>query len=154
MKGTATKLALNVLDGAARVLGRASKRDAKHDVGVRGEEAAYFYLREQGYTVVARNYRSPRRKGEIDLIAWAKDAAGEVLCFVEVKTRSERGIKPAEQYVDYEKQRELRAMAAEYMRKLSSKKAPPRYRFDIVSIYFDVAKRPDVTLFRDAFPIS
>ena len=116
MSGTATKLLLRALDRTARVLGRTPKRDAKHDVGVRGEEAAYFYLREQGYTIVARNYRSPRRKGEIDLIGWTKDSAGDVLCFVEVKTRSQRDFLPPEAQVDYEKQRELRAMATEYLR--------------------------------------
>jgi putative endonuclease len=52
--------------------------------GRRGEEDTYFYLRRQGYIMVARNFRSPNRRGEIDLIAWHK----EVLCFIEVKTRT------------------------------------------------------------------
>ncbi|MCU1296428.1 MAG: hypothetical protein JWO91_706 [Acidobacteriaceae bacterium] len=33
-----------------------------------GEEDAYFYLRRQGYLMVARNFRSSLRRGEIDLI--------------------------------------------------------------------------------------
>jgi putative endonuclease len=139
------------LDSAARALGRAAERPAAHEVGVRGEEAAYFYLRERGYTVVARNYRSPRRKGEVDLIGWAKDPAGDVLCFVEVKTRSSKGIKPAEQYVDFDKQRELRSMAADYLRKLKQR---PRYRFDVVSIYFEPGKPADIALFQDAFAVE
>ena len=64
--------------------------------GRRGEEAAYFYLRKLGYVMVARNFRSPNRRGEIDLIAWHKD----VLCFVEVKTRTTHDVKPAEAAVD------------------------------------------------------
>jgi putative endonuclease len=147
----ATKLVLRALDGAAAALGRKPDRPVAHDVGIRGEEAAYFYLREHGYTIVARNHRSPRRKGEIDLIGWSKDSAGDVLCFIEVKTRSSKGIKPAEQYVDFDKQRELRGMATDYLRKL---KVQPRYRFDVVSIYFEPNKAEDITLFRDAFPIS
>ena len=40
--------------------------------GRRGEEDAYFYLRRNGYIIVARNFRSPNRRGEIDLIGWNK----------------------------------------------------------------------------------
>jgi putative endonuclease len=59
-------------------------RPAHQQTGRRGEEAAYFFLRKLGYVMVARNYRTPRRRGEIDLIGWDDD----VLCFVEVKTRT------------------------------------------------------------------
>lgn len=57
-----------------------------------GEEEAYFYLRKLGYVMVARNYRSSRRRGEVDLIGWE----GEVLCFIAVKTRTTHDVKPAE----------------------------------------------------------
>lgn len=43
---------------------------------------------------------------------------GEVLCFVEVKTRTSREVKPAEAAVDREKRRELAGMAREYLRRL------------------------------------
>ena len=64
--------------------------------------------------MVARNFRSPRRRGEIDLIGWE----GDVLCFVEVKTRTSRDVKPAHVAVDREKLRELIAMAHEYLHRL------------------------------------
>jgi len=67
--------------------------------GQRGEEAAYFYLRRRGYIMVARNFRSPNRRGEIDLIGWHDDT----LCFIEVKTRTTHDVKPAEAAVDREK---------------------------------------------------
>ncbi|HXY78923.1 MAG TPA: YraN family protein, partial [Candidatus Acidoferrales bacterium] len=60
--------------------------------GRRGEEDAYFYLRRRGYTIIARNYRSPLHRGEVDLVGWERD----VLCFIEVKTRTTRDVKPAE----------------------------------------------------------
>lgn len=108
---------------------------------------AYFYLRSLGYTVVARNFRSPRRRGEIDLIAWEND----VLCFIEVKTRTSREIKPAEAAVDRGKQRELLGMAREYLRHL-----PPAcpWRFDLLSIYFDFASPPQFELFQNVLPVS
>ncbi len=99
-------------------------------VGRQGEEDAYFWLRCRGYTIVARNWRTPRRRGEIDLIGWDDG----VLCFIEVKTRSHRDLIPAEAAVHLQKQRELRAVAREYLRRLSP---PPGYRFDVVSVYYD-----------------
>src|SRR5215472_10343797 len=69
--------------------------------GRRGEEDAYFYLRRLGYVMVARNFRLPGRRGEIDLIGWEDD----VLCFIEVKTRTSHAVEPAEAAVDRAKER-------------------------------------------------
>lgn len=117
-------------------------------VGRRGEEDAYFHLRQQGYVMVARNYRSPRRRGEIDLIGWDKD----VLCFIEVKTRTSRDVKPAEAAVDREKRRELAGMAREYVRRLP---VAVSWRFDVISVYYDSPRlSPGIELFKNAFPVS
>ncbi len=116
--------------------------------GRRGEEEAYFYLRRHGYVMVARNFRSPRRHGEVDLIGWD----GDVLCFVEVKTRTTRDVMPAEAAVDREKQEELAAMAREYLRRLP---AQPAFRFDIVSVYCENrGLPPEVTLYKNAFTVT
>src|ERR1700675_3934713 len=78
---------------------------AKHiQTGRRGEEEAYFYLRRRGYTLIARNYRSPNHRGELDLVGWVRDRDKNVLCFIEVKTRTTRAIKPAEAAVDRDKE--------------------------------------------------
>jgi len=116
--------------------------------GRRGEEAAYFYLRRLGYVMVARNFRSPRRRGEIDLIGWDKD----VLCFIEVKTRTTHDVKPAEAAVDRDKQRGLSAVADEYLRHV----APScRWRFDVVTVYYKRrSSQPLIELFRNAFPVA
>ena len=116
--------------------------------GQRGEEAVYFFLRERGYVVVARNFRSPHYKGEIDLIGWE----GDELCFVEVKSRKRRSLVPAEVAVDAHKQAMLRATAKVYLRRL---KEVPRVRFDIVSLYYEGSDgSPEITLFKNAFPMS
>jgi putative endonuclease len=112
--------------------------------GVRGEEDAYFHLRSIGYIVVARNYRTPRCRGEIDLIAWDRD----VLCFVEVKARTSYDVKSAEASVDYHKRREVAQVARDYLRQL-----PPscQWRFDIVSVYYvGRSTRPLIEVFRNA----
>src|SRR5579871_739540 len=136
------------LDWAAdRVLGP-DEQIARHRVGRRGEEDAYFYLRKLGYVIVARNFRSPHRRGEIDLIGWDKD----VLCFIEVKTRTTRNVKPAEAAVDHEKQRELAAMAREYLRHLPGQ---CHWRLDIVSVYRPaLSLTPEFELFQNVLPIA
>src|SRR4051812_16204412 len=92
LQANVTQRIVRTLDSAARVLGRADERAPHLALGARGEESAYFHLRKLGYIIVARDWRHPRRRGEIDLIGWHED----VLCFVEVKTRTHRGMVPAE----------------------------------------------------------
>jgi putative endonuclease len=128
-------------------LSPAKQRAAHLYTGERGEEAAYFHLRKLGYVMVARNYRSPRRRGEIDLIGWDKDE----LCLIEVKTRSSKDFIPAEVAVDADKQHDLREVAREYLRKVPGE---PKTRFDIVSVYFENPDKPEFTLFKNAFPMS
>ena len=85
--------------------------------------------------MVARNFRSPRHHGEIDLIGWDKD----VLCFIEVKTRTTREVKPAEAAVDRKKRHDLRVVIRDYLRTLPRKRfpEPPAWRFDVVTVYYE-----------------
>ncbi|MGC2163875.1 MAG: YraN family protein [Silvibacterium sp.] len=121
-------------------------REAAHlTTGRRGERAAYFYLRRLGYVVTARGWRSAKARGDLDVVAWED----EVLCFIEVKTRTTRAVAPAEAAVDGEKRRMLRKMAHYYLRQLPKQNVP--VRFDILSIYFEAGKSADFELFRGAF---
>jgi len=140
---------------AVRLLDRLNIRnDARNELpvhqqtGRRGEDDAYFYLRRLGYVMVARSYRSPRRRGEVDLIGWD----GEVLCFIEVKTRTSRDVKPAEAAVDSAKRRELAGMAREYLRHLP---VPVQWRFDVLSVYHGQSSAlARIELFKNAFSVS
>ena len=145
--GTITRLTLRALDSLIQLLPRKDSAPQHLHTGRRGEEAAYFYLREQGYVIVARNYRSPRSRSELDLVGWD----GATLCFIEVKTRSTRTVLPAEAAVDAEKQRDLSHIAREFLRKT---KGDPPFRFDIVSVYLEAELAPDIELFKDAFAIA
>jgi len=145
MSGKIIRLTLRALDSFIRLLPRHDSTPQHLHTGRRGEEAAYFYLRQQGYVIVARNYRSPRSRSELDLVGWE----GETLCFVEVKTRNKRDIVPAEAAVDPEKQRDLSRVAREFLRKV---KKDPAIRFDVVSVYLAGAK-VEIELFRNAFTI-
>src|SRR5262245_2949281 len=147
MSGTITHLALRALDRMAALLPR-KPTEAEHlRTGRRGEEAAYFYLRRLGYVMVARNYRSPRSRSELDLVGWD----GDILCFIEVKTRTTRDVKPAEAAVDPAKQRDLAQVAREFLRKTSGN---PPFRFDVISIYFEGGPEPQIELFKNAFTIA
>ncbi len=145
---------LRLLDGLAHLLpGRGRRAPAHIATGRAGEEAAYFHLRRQGYVIVARNQRSRRSRGEIDLIGWDEG----VLCFVEVKTRTTRDVKPAEAAVDEPKRRELSIMARDYLRRSAgaAQQTPVPYRFDIVSVYYEAEKSiPQINLFKNAFSMT
>jgi putative endonuclease len=143
---------------------KTSPQQAHLRTGRQGERLAYYFLRRLGYTMVARNWRTRGRRGEIDLIGWD----GAVLCFIEVKTRSSHGLAPAEAAVNWAKQRELRGMAALYLRNFESERTDPNpnesqrnsrtrkrrppSRFDVVSVYLAAGVPPEIELFKDAFP--
>jgi len=143
--GRPTQAVLWLLDWLAEHTLPPEKIAAHRQTGRRGEEAAYFHLRKLGYTMVARNFRSPRCKGEIDLIGWEDDT----LCFIEVKTRTTRDVKPGEAAVDRHKRRQVAAVAREYRRRF-----PPscQWRFDVVSVYYghSKARQPQIEVFRNS----
>ena len=98
--------------------------------------------------MVGRNFRSPHRRGEIDLIGWDHD----VLCFIEVKTRTSHDVKPAEAAVDRDKLREVKGVAQHYLRQL---RQAPRWRIDIVSVYFgEVRGALQIELFKNATAVA
>jgi putative endonuclease len=130
-------------DSLAARLKMGSIRPAHLEVGRRGEEAAFFYLRRSGYIVVARGWRSAKVHGDLDLVAWE----GTTLCFIEVKTRTSRSFATAEAAVDAEKIRVLRRMARQYLQAMPI--VPDRVRFDLLSIYYEA--RESFELIRGAF---
>jgi putative endonuclease len=134
-----------MLDWLAALTLAPDKTAPHHRTGRRGEEAAYFHLRKLGYTMIARNFRSPRCRGEIDLIGWEND----VLCFIEVKTRTTRDVKPGEAAVDRHKRRLVAAVARDFRRRLLPS---CQWRFDVVSVYYEQSKasQPQIEVFRNA----
>ena len=103
--------------------------------GMQGEALVARYLRERGYQLAAHGYRS--RYGEIDLIAWD----GDVLCFVEVKTRTNLDMALPREYVTPQKQNKLRKTARMY---LAEKRLDWPARFEVAEVYaehgFDEAR--------------
>ena len=110
--------------------------------GALGEEAAADLLRSGGYRIVARNHRCPR--GEIDLIA----EKGELLVFVEVRTRATGAFGGPEETVNQRKQRRVIAAARDY---LAQRRGPAKAaRFDVIAVV-DGPRGPALTHFENAF---
>jgi putative endonuclease len=133
------------LDKLARRRGKAVQ-PAHLATGIAGEDAAYFYLRRKGYTIVARRWSAGNLPGDLDLIAWQS----ELLCFIEVKTRTARDESPAEIAVDEHKRSVLRRLARAYLRQLPGEKMP-QVRFDMVSVYLVADRATEIAHFEDAF---
>lgn len=99
-------------------------------VGMRYEERAAQYLAENGYRLLARNYRCKR--GEIDIIA--KD--GQYLCFVEVKFRKEGKFGGALGAVNVSKQQKISRTALYYLAEHGYTDNTP-CRFDVLGVTAD-----------------
>jgi putative endonuclease len=130
------RITQTILHGLDRVVSRVAARESQTPphliTGRRREEDAYFYLRRRGYLMVARNFRTARHPGEIDLIGWDKD----VLCFIEVKTRTTHDVKPAAAAVDRAKRAAIRIVIRDYLHLLPERQfpQPPQWRFDVVTV--------------------
>ena len=97
----------------------------KRKSGIKGENAAIRYLSNEGYQIVRRNYR--HSYCEIDLIATKSD----VLCFIEVKSRSSITYGYPEQFVGRKQMKCIMKAAGYYTDK---NHWTGRIRFDIISI--------------------
>jgi putative endonuclease len=141
-KGLAESSAPQARTAAA---GRKARR-----TGVRGETYAYWFLRRNGYVMIARNFTYRGVKGEIDLVGYD----GETLAFVEVKTRTSprHEFGSPEDAVTPEKQRHLSRMARQFVREYRTTNIP--FRFDILAIEAPPGQRPVVRLHKGAFAAS
>jgi putative endonuclease len=133
----------------SRIASREPKLPPHLIVGTRGEDEALFYLRREGYIVIARQWKSVMFPGDLDLIAWQDDC----LCVIEVKTRTKRSdIFTAESAVNEDKRTTLRRLARAYVRRMPM--PPPHRRFDIVSVYLELNRPPRFEHFAGAFAWS
>ena len=112
-------------------------------LGQKGEALAVSFLRKKGYRIKVCNYKT--RIGEIDIIA----ADGDVLVFVEVKTRESLEYGHPFEAVNARKRKKIASVAMLYLKKFDD--LPP-CRFDVVSIHINNGK-PECELIKDAFEV-
>lgn len=115
---------------------------AHNELGQWGEEMAVEFLRGKGYAILERDWKSERR--DLDIIAWD----GEVLVFVEVKTRRNRMFADPEQAVNWQKIRHLRQAANHYVK---YHRIDCDIRFDIITVTGTIGNTPEIEHIEDAF---
>ena len=101
--------------------------EARRAQGDAAEERACRHLDGSGFTIVERNYRT--KGGEIDIVA----RKGDLLVFVEVRSREVPGLGTPEESVTPAKRRRVVAAARHYLSNvpLSSWREA---RFDVIAI--------------------
>ncbi len=121
-------------------------RDENQARGAEGERAAEAFLcAKPGWRLVARNWRSPKdRRDEIDLVC----RSGEVLVFVEVKTRAAGALVGGYHAVDARKKRVLRRACGVYLRGLGAHR-PVTVRFDVVEVAWREDGHPEIRHFEN-----
>jgi putative endonuclease len=101
--------------------------EARRAQGDAAEERACRHLDRSGFTIVERNFRT--RGGEIDIVA----RKGDVLVFVEVRSREVPDFGTPEESITPAKRRRIVATARQYLSKV-----PPfswrEARFDVIVI--------------------
>jgi putative endonuclease len=113
--------------------------------GSKNESLAAEYLLNQGYAIIARNYRTP--VGEIDIVA---DHKGTVV-FVEVKSRRTQRYGPAKYAVTRQKQQKLSKTALWYLK--STRQLHKKARFDVVAID-NYPNATHIELIQNAFDLT
>ena len=115
------------------------------NLGKLGEEKAVQYLKDKGYKILERNYKT--KLGELDVVA--RDA--KTICFVEVKTRSSQEKGDPLESITPGKQHKLCKLALSYL-KLNNLLSWPA-RFDVVSVY-QGGGQTDIKLIKNAFELN
>jgi putative endonuclease len=118
-------------------LASAASVPAPHlELGRRGEALAAAYLEQQGYRLVAANFAVPIGRNlrgalvaaELDLVAYD----GDVLCFIEVKSRASDWYASPEVNVDLRKQRQISRAARSYRRLFGLSSV--EFRYDVLTV--------------------
>jgi putative endonuclease len=113
----------------------------RQQIGSWGEGVAVEHLSAHGYTILARNVRTPH--GEIDIVAQRED----LLVFVEVKTRTSSRFAYPEDSVTSRKQAHMLAAAEHYLQEHTD--SGDAWQFDVIAIEGNPGRPPRITHFEN-----
>jgi putative endonuclease len=119
------------------------------ELGKWGEKLAAEFLADQGYSVIARNVRTPY--GELDLIAQLSSEHNPndiTTIFVEVKTRSSRSYGYPEESITASKREHLISAARHYLQE--HPELDRDWRLDVIAIERYRDKKPSIRHFENA----
>ncbi len=118
------------------------KKNAKQELGQKGEELAAQHLAQKGYRIIRRNWHFGHK--ELDLIA----RQGNTLVVVEVRTRTSNYWEEPKESIRRKKQKFIVQAADEYIQRY---KLDCDVRFDIISIVLQPGLPPEIEHIEDAF---
>lgn len=126
----------------------------KQSLGKLGEDLAVNFLKNRGYRILARNFKTSRF-GEIDIVAQEKSGFLNLgqkgqLVFVEVKTKSsdQFGL-PEEEFTFYKKQHLRRAIQDYFWTK---KIETNNWRIDLIAVDFtENEENPEIRHYQGVF---
>lgn len=101
----------------------------RKNLGAHGERLAEQHLIEQGYGIIAKNWRCA--EGELDLVAQQSEA----LVFVEVRTRRGSRMGSPEESITPAKQAKLIQLAYTFLESWETPDCP--WRIDVIAIVVD-----------------
>jgi putative endonuclease len=122
------------------------RRPATKPLGDRGEAIAAAHLAARGWEILDRQYRLGHR--EIDLVA----RRGEVVAFVEVKTRAGTGYGHPLEAITWRKRREIQRVALTWIDRFGAPEDV--YRFDAVAVLILAGAPPRVEHVEDAWRLG
>jgi putative endonuclease len=111
------------------------------DFGKKGEDQAAEWLTQKGYETLHRNWRYGRY--EVDIIA----RLGQVLHFIEVKSRHRSAYGPPEESINRKKIRNMMQAALAWRHRFSIPYS--RVQFDVLAITIDSANDPEYFFIED-----
>ena len=117
----------------------------KQNLGKWGENKAVNYLLNHGYIILDQNVRTGY--GEIDIVA----SIGEVVVFIEVKTRKSMAYGPPEVSVDERKSIKLIQSSLAYIQQHPN--LDNHWRIDVISIQKYTQGHEEITHFKNAITV-
>ena len=112
-------------------------------IGARGEEAATDYLRQRGYRLCGRNWRSGRYELDIILTHW------DTLHFVEVKTRRAGSLTTPMEAMTEQKCNALRRAARAFVAQQGRTYEGYRLQFDLAAVTMYDDGRTEVEMYEN-----
>jgi len=117
----------------------------KNVIGDLGEKIAARFVQSQGGKVIFRNYRGPKG-GELDIVARDKDT----LCFIEVKTRTEKSeIRRPIDAVNIKKRHYIVRGGKSWLKLLKDPNVI--WRYDVIEVILQQGEKPMVNWVKEAF---
>lgn len=119
--------------------------DPRHQLGIDGEEIAIDHLLKAGYELEAHRFKVGRE--EIDLVV----RHGDMVAFVEVKTRQGTGFGSGGEAVGWRKRKAIGRVAEVW--RIRHGRPDDQFRFDVIEVFLGPCHSLQVRHIEDAWRV-